>query len=272
MNVFTKVIIPTEKPWQRDLLSGLMGEKGYDGFEEEQTAFNAYIRRDAFDRSIIEAILSPLGLGFYTEEIPAVNWNEEWEKSFVPVEVGNFCSIRASFHEASKDVTHDIIITPRMSFGTGHHATTYLMIRQMQGLSFDGSKVLDFGTGTGVLAILSEKLGASEILAIDNDEMSVENAIDNVRENGCVRITVENADQIKPGGQYDIILANISRNVLLEQMHNVAQHLSQDGVVLMSGLLSGDQEIIEEKVREAALGVNKTDERDGWIVLRLVHK
>ena len=88
MNVFTKVIIPTEKPWQRDLLSGLMGEKGYDGFEEEQTAFNAYIRQDAFDRSIIEAILSPLGLDFYTEEVPVVNWNEKWEKSFVPVEVG----------------------------------------------------------------------------------------------------------------------------------------------------------------------------------------
>jgi ribosomal protein L11 methyltransferase len=170
------------------------------------------------------------------------------------------------------ETRYDIIITPRMSFGTGHHATTYLVIEQMKGINIDKMAVLDFGTGTGVLAILAEKMGALDIDAIDNDEWSIRNAGDNIRDNNCSRIRLIHADSLVGMAKYDLILANINRNILLNQMEAIAQHLQKDGVVLMSGLLQGDQEIIAASAASQNLFIDRVNDRDGWLVLYLINK
>jgi ribosomal protein L11 methyltransferase len=269
MDVYIKVKIITNDSVQKDLLIGLLSQAGYEGFEDEGAALSAFITEGGLNEYDLQQILLPLQLSFSIEHLAPVNWNEQWEKGFEPVIVGDFCCIRASFHGAVKTVKHDIIITPRMSFGTGHHATTFLMIEQMKGLAFDGLKVLDFGTGTGVLAILAEKLGSAFILAIDNDEWSIENATVNVAENGCKNIIIAEGSTIQTEQQFDVILANINRNVLLGQMESLAQHLAAKGVLLISGLLTGDRRKIEEKAVASGLRVEDIGEREGWIVLRL---
>ena len=268
MEVYTKVMFKTSKPGEKDLLIGLLASLDYEGFEEEGMMLSAYIPQPAFDESLLRDALINVDVPYRVEEVNPVNWNEEWERNFVPVTVGDFCCIRAAFHPASPTVQHDIVITPRMSFGTGHHATTYLMVEEMAALNLVGLRVLDFGTGTGVLAILAEKLGAERVLAIDNDSWSIENAADNIIENGCRRIMIKHASAIEGIDLYDVILANINRNVLLDQMSSILQHLSPNGVVLMSGLLTGDLAIIEVDAEAQGLKSEGSRERDGWIVIR----
>jgi ribosomal protein L11 methyltransferase len=271
MDAYIKISVITRNAAEKDLIIGILSEEGYDGFEEEQHQLHAYIRADLFDNANAESLLMPHGITFSTEMVPVTNWNDEWEKNFQPVLLGEFCCIRASFHPARPLVKYDIIITPRMSFGTGHHATTYLMIQQMEHLIFKDKNVLDFGTGTGVLAILAEKLGSGSILAIDNDKWSIENAADNIMENGCSKIRIEESGIISSTNQFDIILANINRNVLLDQMDSLSQHLKEDGVLLMSGLLGGDSTRIGAAAGASGLKIKEENEMNGWIVLKLVH-
>ncbi|MHA4842654.1 50S ribosomal protein L11 methyltransferase [Flavitalea antarctica] len=270
MDSFIKLSLITRNAAEKDLLIGIMSEAGFDGFEEEQHTLHAYISADIYDEMAVNNLLRPHGILFSTELLPVKNWNDEWEKNFQPVPVDDFCCIRASFHPAQPGVKHDIIITPRMSFGTGHHATTYLMIQQMESIFFGKKTVLDFGTGTGVLAILAEKLGADDILAIDNDPWSIENAGENIVENNCSKIRIELSGIIATANQFDVILANINRNVLLDQMHSLSQHLRPDGVLLMSGLLSGDRFKIESAANDSLLVITGEKEMNGWIVLRLI--
>ncbi len=175
--------------------------------------------------------------------------------------------VRASFHEPVQDVKHEIIITPKMSFGTGHHATTWLMLDAMQQITFTGKEVLDFGTGTGLLAILSEKLGASNITAIDIDEWSIMNAAENITLNKCAAIQLLRADN--PGeGSFDIILANINRNILLENMEQLTSQLKKDGVLLLSGILQPDLRDVLQKAADTGLKDQQVSERDGWLCVR----
>jgi ribosomal protein L11 methyltransferase len=271
MDAFIKLSMITRDAAENDLIIGIMSEAGYDGFEEEQHKLHAYISADLFDEAAARNLLDQYQISFSSELLPVKNWNDEWEKNFQPVLVNDFCCIRASFHPASAEVKHDIIITPRMSFGTGHHATTYLMIQQMEGVIFNDKSVLDFGTGTGVLAILGEKLGAGDVLAIDNDNWSIENAGDNIIENNCSKIRIERSGIIASINQFDVILANINRNVLLDQMDSLSQHLKEDGVLLMSGLLSGDRPKIETAANTYGLMIMEEKEMNGWIVLKLIH-
>ncbi len=268
MDVYTKVVFNTTKPGEKDLLIGLLSGLNYEGFEEEGMVLSAYIPQPAFDENTLKDSITGLGLTYSLGVVEPVNWNEEWERNFISVTVGDFCCIRASFHPPVEGVQHDIVITPRMSFGTGHHATTYLMVEEMEALNFVNLRVLDFGTGTGVLAILAEKLGAERVLAIDNDKWSIENAADNIIENDCHRILIKEASGIEGNDLYDVILANINRNVLLEQMGSILQHLSPNGVVLMSGLLTGDLAMIEVEAEAQGLRSEGSRERDGWIVVR----
>jgi ribosomal protein L11 methyltransferase len=271
MDAFIKLSMITRDAAENDLIIGIMSEAGYDGFEEEQHKLHAYISADRFDEAAARNLLDQYQISFSSKLLPVKNWNDEWEKNFQPVLVNDFCCIRASFHPAYAEVKHDIIITPRMSFGTGHHATTYLMIQQMEGVIFNDKSVLDFGTGTGVLAILGEKLGAGDVLAIDNDNWSIENAGDNIIENNCSKIRIERSGIITSINQFDVILANINRNVLLDQMDSLSQHLKEDGVLLMSGLLSGDRPKIETAANTYGLMIMEEKEMNGWIVLKLIH-
>jgi len=267
---YIKVEITTTDPVQRDLIIGIFNFTGCE-FEEEHNVLAAYFRSQDYDPVLISNLLDPMMVPYSAERVLSKNWNEEWERNFTPVIVSAFCCIRASFHAAEPGVRHDIIITPRMSFGTGHHATTFLMIEQMELLSCRGRNILDFGTGTGILAILSEKLGAAKVMAIDNDYWSIENATQNIAENGCTNITIQQSAYIEGGEEFDVILANINRNVLLEHMKSISQHLKKDGVVIMSGLLTGDQEKISASVHNVGLEISVMKEREGWIVLQLVH-
>ena len=179
--------------------------------------------------------------------------------------------VRADFHKPLTGVEHEIVITPKMSFGTGHHATTYLMLREMKKISFLGKKVLDFGTGTGVLAILAEKCGASEILALDNDDWSIANAAENISQNDCSRIKLLLSENLLRESVYDIILANINRHVLLDNMEVLSKILSATGILLMSGVLAEDRGLMEDTARKFRLKMVGIEEKDNWLCLRFLH-
>lgn len=253
--------------WQ-DLLIALMSERKYEGFEQEDALLKAFIPEEDFDLEELEALLAAHGLTYTLERIEEKNWNEEWEKNFQPVVVEAFCAIRAHFHAPIIGVEHELVITPKMSFGTGHHATTYMMLQSMQGIDLRGKRVLDFGTGTGVLAILAERLGAREVIAIDNDEWSINNAQENTAANECSLITVLKMDRVAMlKGQFDCILANINKHVIVDQLGDLGQHLAPGGVIILSGLLQNDLEDIENEAIKNNLSVSNWMTRGSWICL-----
>ncbi|MBS1661373.1 MAG: 50S ribosomal protein L11 methyltransferase, partial [Bacteroidetes bacterium] len=243
---YIQVTIASADVNEQEMFIALMAGLGYEGFEQELKSLKAFIPEEQFDKSVLQTMLEPFGVVFETERIKEKNWNEEWEKNFEPVVVDGFCAIRAHFHAPIPGVEHELVITPKMSFGTGHHATTYMMIQAMQELDFQGKRVFDFGTGTGVLAILAEKLGAAEVVATDNDDWSIENAGENIANNGCSRIRVLKSEGV-PEGPFDVILANINKHVILKQLGELGQQLKQDGVILLSGLLDSDYKDIENE-------------------------
>lgn len=261
-------ILPREENF-KEVIIALLADAGYHGFEEDKKYLHAYIDHESFDEEKLNGLIGSFTDGFEQTLIPDTNWNAQWESSFEPVIVGNFCAVRASFHEPVPSVKYDLIVTPRMSFGTGHHATTYLMLETMQVLDFKNKTVLDFGTGTGVLAILSEKLGATSVKAIDNDEWSITNARENLDVNGSTKTDLEKADRLDMIETYDIILANINKHVILAQLHTIKQHLNQAGVVLLSGLLLPDSEAIRNTASDIGLCFVEQKEKDGWILIRL---
>jgi ribosomal protein L11 methyltransferase len=248
MNHFQITIASADNEIQ-EVLIALLSDLGYEGFEQQPDALQAFIAETAFDAPALESLLQPMKLMGATSLLAERNWNEEWERNFTPVRIGDFCALRAHFHPPITDVRHELIITPKMSFGTGHHATTYMMLDAMQHVDFKDKNVLDFGTGTGVLAILAERLGAASVLAIDNDDWSIDNANENVRENTGKKVAVEKADTVPETRFFDVILANINKQILISEMSSLAQQLLQGGVILMSGLLQEDFEEIENQAK-----------------------
>jgi ribosomal protein L11 methyltransferase len=252
---------------QQEILVAQLNELGYEGFEEGLNYMSAFIPEDQYNESDTYELIAGTESTITKEVIEPRNWNAEWEQNFQPVIIDEFCGIRAHFHEPLKKVQHEIIITPKMSFGTGHHATTHLMIQNMQQLSFTGKNVLDFGTGTGVLAILAERLGAATVTAIDNDEWSINNAEENIKLNHCSNISLSQADSLQMSTEFGIILANINKHVLIANMAGIKQHLTLDGVVIMSGLLGGDRPDIEKCAANNGLSVIDCKMRGDWMCL-----
>ena len=264
---YLQITIAATDGAQQEILIALLAEMGYEGFEQQEGSLRAYIPEEQFDAAGLDAVLALQELSYVSERIEEKNWNEEWEKNFQPVVVEDFCAIRAHFHAPITGVAHELVITPKMSFGTGHHATTYMMIQAMQHLDFPGKQVFDFGTGTGVLAILAEKLGASAVTATDNDDWSIENAGENVANNQCSRISVEKMDRV-PEGPFDIILANINKHVILAQLPALGQQLKQGGVILLSGLLDSDFEDIENEAVRNNISISVRMTKGSWICLK----
>jgi ribosomal protein L11 methyltransferase len=254
----------------QEVLIALLADLGFEGFEQEEKLLRAYIPEGRFDLVTTESLLKQYGVTGIIRRIGARNWNEEWEKSFQPVVVGEFCAIRAQFHDPVPGVRHELIITPKMSFGTGHHATTRLMLEAMERLDLRGRRVLDFGTGTGVLAIMAEKLGAAEVVAIDHDEWSIANANENTAANGCSRIRVVMGDKVGnfPGG-FDLILANINKHVIIDQLVALRQQLAPGGVILLSGLLEDDFEEIDNQAQKNNLSITLKMTKSTWICLKV---
>jgi ribosomal protein L11 methyltransferase len=276
MNRYIQIIIETKDAEDSDILVARLSQAGFEGFEEEPGKLYAFIPETLYDVAKIEKIIAeikgvadPYHTLFKTEVIEPRNWNAEWEKDFEPVEVDGFCAIRAHFHPALPGVQHDIIITPKMSFGTGHHATTFMMISAMRNIDFRAHSVLDFGTGTGVLAILACKLGAGSVLAIDTDDWSIENAFENVAVNGCEAVQIEQKDSLSGMGQFDIILGNINLRVILENMDSIRQHLKQTGVFIGSGVLESDEEKVRERAVSAGFAFELQMIKDNWMSFSL---
>lgn len=264
----SKQITIEANPYQQEELIALLSDYEPLGFEERDTELVAYFKEDKLDKNMY-SILS--GYTFSEESIEDKNWNEEWERNFQPVRVNDFAAIRADFHPPIKDVQYEIVITPKMSFGTGHHATTHMMIEQMEGIDFKDKEVFDFGTGTGILAILAEKLGAKSVEAIDVDDWSIENTLENFERNNCHHIQVELSSNIPPK-QFDVILANINRNVILQYMDQLKKAVRDKGYILFSGLLTTDQDAIEEACKAVALKLIRYKERSNWISLLFVNE
>lgn len=266
---YIKVAFPNlEKEAAEELMAQLMAI-GFEGFEETDKQIIGYISATGFDEQAIQAVSQEKKWPYELERLPARNWNASWESNFQPVLIDGFCSIRADFHAAPEHALYDIVITPKMSFGTGHHATTALMITLMRDIPLKDKRVLDFGTGTGVLAILAALMGATSILAIDNDEWAVTNSIENCTRNHTPQVTVSagSLDQVQGTESFDVILANINRNILLADMEQLATLLKPGSTLLLSGILLEDV----PQIRAAAEGegFRYRDEKaaQGWAAL-----
>ena len=254
-----------------DILIAELGEIGFDTFEETGEGFNAYILEGSFQEADVKEIIqkySFLGIASYeTVRIPKENWNQSWETNYHPIEIPGRCRVRASFHKPDPSFPLEIVINPKMSFGTGHHSTTYLMMELLLDSDLQGKSVFDFGTGTGILAILAAKLGAAHIDASDIDEWCIENGMENIAINDCsnIKIQLGTVKEVKKNPSYDLAIANINRNVLLEEMPDYAAVLPEGSKLYLSGFYETDLPVIEEKA--SSLGLSKTTHRvrEKWV-------
>lgn len=226
---------------QQEIIIAALEDFDHLGMEQSETGLKVFFEAEKFPEAEISGMADRLNLSYTKEVLPAVNWNAAWEQNFEPVRIGNFCYVRAHFHPPVNGLQYDLVITPKMSFGTGHHATTEMMIASMESLDISGKRVFDFGTGTGILAILAEKMGATEIFAVDNDPGAVENARENSRLNECHKAVFDTGSlELAAGRHFDLILANINRNILLQYMSDFPALLSDEGLLLLSGILKSD--------------------------------
>ncbi len=273
---YTEVTFKIEDDYPlTDILIAELSEIGFESFEEDDNSLKAFIPAKAYDNEKLKAIhilqSAENKISFSEKLIKDQNWNEVWESNFQPVTIGNDVYVRAPFHKKAEGVKYEIIIEPKMSFGTAHHDTTSLMIEQMLDEKIEGKSVLDMGCGTGILSILAEILGASSIVAIDNDEWAYNNALENRRKNKCKKIDVRLGDAgALKDEMFDVILANINRNILLEDMNVYSNHLNDNGILLLSGFLIDDVELLKDKAGETGLTFSSMMMKDEWIALRFV--
>ena len=261
-------------PWNEILMAELI-EIGFDSFTEEFDGILGYIQKDIFDENQLQGISllqnNDVEIQYSYKEMPNINWNEEWEKNFEPINIDDKVLIRAEFHESVPGM-HEIVIQPKMSFGTGHHPTTHLMIQQMMDMDFQNKKVLDMGCGTSVLAIYAKQNGATDILAIDIDEWSVENSKENALRNN-VELNIELGTAENLGKEkFDIILANINRNILISDIPTYTSVLHNGGELLLSGLCFFDVDDILEVCEENNLVLKKKLQKEEWVSLLLEYK
>ncbi len=252
-----------------EILIAELGEAGFESFVETENGVNAFIQKEDWRKNILDDVYvlnsDEFDIQFTSEEIEQVNWNKEWEKNFDPILVDDICSVRAPFHE-KPSTQYDIIIEPKMSFGTGHHETTHMMIQHLLKTDLTNKKVLDMGCGTGVLAILSEMRGAKPIDAIDIDNWCYLNTIENVERNNCYHISTYEGDaSLLSDRNYDIIIANINRNILLNDIKIYAKCLNPNGKLFLSGFYKEDLEMISEECSKNDMFFVTKFDRNNWI-------
>lgn len=266
MKNYFKIQIEIKSEEQAEILIASLSEIRFYAFDEADDFLNAYIREEDFDEKKLKNIL-PSETLFNKQIIKEENWNKQWESGVKPVVIGDFVGIRPYFAQAIDKVKHDIIITPKMSFGTGHHATTYLMIEIMENIDFYNKSVIDFGTGTGVLAILAEKCGASCVTAIDLDEWSMKNASENIKANNCHRILLRQQNDLAGIESADIILANINLNVLKNEVSSIASAVKKSTFLLASGFLLNDLSEMENVFEGKGFVKCKTEQHEDWLAI-----
>lgn len=270
----TCIVEPTD-PWA-DLLISELAEIGFESFEENLRGFKAYIQAADFDQKKLDAVqlteeeAKNVSFSFTVKIIDSQNWNKVWESNFEPVDVQQQCYIRAPFHPAKPDYPFEIIIEPKMSFGTGHHETTSLMVQWMLETDFKNQHVLDMGCGTGILAILAAKMGAQPVLAIDNYPYAWENTLENIRRNNTGDIKVLLGDASLLGDDaFDIILANITKNVLMEDMETFISVLRPNGLLFISGFFADNMEELTGLAAGLGMKAMAFKQNKEWVAVKL---
>ena len=263
--------------WQQDLLINDLAGIGFDTFEESDKGFNAFIPEPNFDPASLETLLIQLPveaqISYIVKTIPQQNWNKVWEENFQPLIVADKCYVRATFHESRiEEFPLEIVVDPKMAFGTGHHQTTSLMMEYLLEENLAGSKVLDMGCGTGILGILALKLGAKKVVAIDNDPVCCESALENSELNKVNNLVVILGDSTAiPEDDYTLIIANINRNILLDQLEHYANTLSKGGILLMSGFYEGeDLDMLKVHAKSLGFDYSSCKVRDSWVAARFI--
>lgn len=266
----------TTEDYQQDLLINALGEIGFDTFEELDFGFKAYIPATDFDQNKLDEQLSlyqdMFTFSYEVTLIPQKNWNEVWESNFEPIEIGNKIFVRATFHQPRPKFPYEIVIDPKMAFGTGHHQTTSMMLELILENDFENKTVLDMGCGTGILAIMASKLGASAITAIDYDPVCYESTIENAQLNHIQNIkALCGSKEVIPDEQFDIILANINRNILLDQMQRYSEVLKVGGEIYFSGFYeTPDLDIITDEARKHGLKYIIHKKNKDWVAAKFV--
>ena len=271
-----KFTIQSAEDYQQDLLINALGEIGFDTFEEMDGGFKAYIPELDYDSELIDRTLSAykdiFKFNYEADLIPQKNWNEVWESNFEPIAIGDEVFVRATFHAPKPEFKYEIVIDPKMAFGTGHHQTTAMMLKLILENDFAGKKVLDMGCGTGILAIMAAQLGAANVVAIDYDPVCYESTIENSQLNNIDNITpLCGSKEAIPAEQYDTILANINRNILLDQMERYNEALKPGGEIYFSGFYeTPDLDIIKQEAGKYGFKyiTHKTDK--DWVAAKFV--
>lgn len=258
----------------QEVLVSLLDPLGFEGFEMTDDCLKAYIPMPDYEQLVTDKTFEEIpllgGVTIETQIIEETNWNEVWESGFNPVFINGQVQIRASFHPVDESMNYDLLIDPKMSFGTGHHETTSMMVETMLGDDYTDKNVLDFGSGTGILAILAAKMGARSVVAIDHEHWAYENALENVEQNQVSGVTVLEGDQsVIPNDSYHIILANVNKNVIFQSLEQLLQHLLPDGYIYLSGLLHTDREATLELTEKLGLQLVSELAQGQWICLKL---
>ncbi len=260
-------------PDYTDILTAELGELGYESFVETDEGLNAYIVEPDFDEKALQQLIAKYAdqtaIAYEVSSLEKRNWNAEWEREYEPIEVAGQVRVRASFHPMDARFRYDIVINPKMSFGTGHHETTAMMLEQQLSLDFTEKTVLDVGSGTGILAVLAAKMGARAVIAFDIEEWAVENARENAELNNCPQITVFQGtiDDVPVDTHYEVILANINRNVLLAEIPAYVALMTASSVLIVSGFYEFDAPDIQQKAEEAGLTLTKRMTNNQWTSL-----
>ena len=264
------------KPMQpfADILVARLNEINYETFLLEENILKCYIQTSILQKNesidIILSLSDQTKINYFFNKIDKKNWNAKWEESFSPVKINSNCIIRADFHKENKDIEHEIVITPKMSFGTGHHETTFLMSNEIFNIKLTNLSILDMGSGTGVLSIISSKLGAKEVMAIDIDEWAYENSIENSILNNTNNINFFKGDvSLIRNKNFDCILANINRNIILRDLVTYYKSLIKGGKLLISGFLVEDFDIVNKKINEIGFKLNNKKNKNKWLMLHL---
>ena len=255
-----------------EILIAELGNVGFESFVETEIGVTAYIQKTDWNAEILADVFvlnsDEFSIEYNLNEVPQTNWNAEWEKNFEPIQVDDLVSIRAPFHE-NPNLKYDIVIEPKMSFGTGHHETTHMMVQHLLQLDLENKKVLDMGCGTGILAIFAEMKGAKPLDAIDIDNWCYENSVENVTRNNCENISVYEGDAtLLVDKKYDVIIANINRNILLMDMKVYTNCLQEGGILLLSGFYEQDIPVIDAEVSKYGLKLEKFIQRNNWVALK----
>lgn len=256
----------------REILIAELAAVGFDSFLETDSGLEAYVPQDLFARASFDEVIAtyrePAALTVVEGILPKVNWNEEWEKNYDPIEVDQLVYVRASFHAPKSGFRYEIVINPKMSFGTGHHATTFQLLSMQGKIDHQGKRVLDVGSGTGILAIMAHLLGAKQVEAFDIDSWCVDNGNENFDLNGVsTRMGLGTIREVNPQGPYELILANINKNVLLDELAIYAGLLTSQGLLLLSGFYSEDIGDLVQAASAQGLTLTMQTIQDNWAAL-----